>query len=76
MAHEAHTTGGVGGEVVAAVAEAGVRLRSVPIRVGTPPVRIPAAPVLAQAVIPSADVIAEAVTRSVRGSAVPVGRGR
>ncbi|MGP3960928.1 alpha-ketoacid dehydrogenase subunit beta [Nonomuraea sp. 3N208] len=74
VVHEAHTTGGVGGEVVAAVAEAGVPLRSAPIRVGAPPVRIPAAPSLAQAVIPSADVIADALTRSVHGTAVPAGR--
>ncbi|MEV0390164.1 transketolase C-terminal domain-containing protein [Nonomuraea sp. NPDC050643] len=75
VVHEAHTIGGVGGEVVAAVAEAGVPLRSAPIRVGAPPVRIPAAPSLAQAVIPSADVIADALTRSVHGTAVPAGRG-
>ncbi|MFI7643119.1 alpha-ketoacid dehydrogenase subunit beta [Nonomuraea sp. NPDC049400] len=74
VVHEAHTTGGVGGEVVAAVAEAGVPLRSAPIRVGAPPVRIPAAPSLAQAVIPSVDVIADALTRSVHGTAVPAGR--
>ncbi|WP_431933350.1 alpha-ketoacid dehydrogenase subunit beta [Nonomuraea jabiensis] len=74
VVHEAHTTGGVGGEVVAAVAEAGVPLRSAPIRVGAPPVRIPAAPSLAQAVIPSADVIADALTRSVHGTAVPASR--
>lgn len=66
VAHEAHTVGGVGGEVVAAVAEAGVPLRCPPVRVGTPDARIPAAPGLAAAVIPSAEVIAEAVTVSVR----------
>ncbi|MFF0449858.1 alpha-ketoacid dehydrogenase subunit beta [Streptomyces sp. NPDC004609] len=53
VVHEAHTTGGAGGEIVAAVAESGVALRCPPVRVGTPPVRIPAAPVLAEAVIPS-----------------------
>ncbi|WP_242909759.1 alpha-ketoacid dehydrogenase subunit beta [Actinomadura terrae] len=74
VVHEAHTTGGVGGEVVAAIAEAGVPLRSAPIRVGAPPVRIPAAPSLAQAVIPAADVIAGALTRSVHGTAVPARR--
>lgn len=66
--HEAHTTGGVGGEVLAAVAEAGIALRSSPIRVGTPPVRIPAAPVLAQAVIPTVDVIVAAVTKAVEST--------
>ncbi|MFF5208356.1 alpha-ketoacid dehydrogenase subunit beta [Streptosporangium sp. NPDC000396] len=66
VVHEAHTTGGVGGEVLAAVAEAGIPLRRPPIRVGAPPARIPAAPALAQAVIPSVDVIADALARSVR----------
>ncbi|MEU7895811.1 transketolase C-terminal domain-containing protein [Nonomuraea sp. NPDC049152] len=65
VAHEAHVTGGVGGEIVAAVAEAGIPLRRPPIRVGAPPTRIPAAPALAQAVIPSADTIAEALTLAV-----------
>ncbi|MEU8108709.1 alpha-ketoacid dehydrogenase subunit beta [Nonomuraea muscovyensis] len=67
VAHEAHTTGGVGGEVLAAVAEAGVQLRSAPLRVGAPPVRIPAAPALAQAVIPNASAIADALVRSAAG---------
>ncbi|MEQ4725337.1 transketolase C-terminal domain-containing protein [Nonomuraea sp. B19D2] len=65
VAHEAHVTGGVGGEIVAAVAEAGIPLRRPPIRVGAPPTRIPAAPALAQAVIPSADTIAEALALAV-----------
>ncbi|ATY12600.1 acetoin dehydrogenase [Amycolatopsis sp. AA4] len=66
VAHEAHTVGGFGGEVVAAVAESGVPLHSPPVRVGAPDARIPAAPVLAGAVIPTADVIAEAIARTVR----------
>lgn len=64
VAHEAHVTGGVGGEVLAAVAESGIALRSRPTRVGAPPARIPAAPVLADAVIPSVDVIAAAIRRA------------
>ncbi|MFI7441235.1 alpha-ketoacid dehydrogenase subunit beta [Nonomuraea indica] len=67
VAHEAHTTGGVGGEVLAAVAESGVRLRSAPLRVGAPPVRMPAAPALARAVIPNALTIADALIRSAAG---------
>ncbi|MFE1196120.1 alpha-ketoacid dehydrogenase subunit beta [Streptomyces olivaceoviridis] len=66
VVHEAHTIGGVGGEILAAVAEAGIPQRSAPVRVGTPPVRIPAAPALAAAVIPGRDAIAEAITQSVR----------
>ncbi|WP_033295839.1 alpha-ketoacid dehydrogenase subunit beta [Amycolatopsis jejuensis] len=65
VAHEAHTVGGFGGEVVAAVAEAGVPLHCPPVRIGAPDARIPAAPALAGAVIPTADVIAEAVTKAV-----------
>jgi acetoin:2,6-dichlorophenolindophenol oxidoreductase subunit beta len=62
--HEAHTVGGVGAEVLAAVAESGVTLRSPPVRVGAPPARVPAAPVLAQAIIPSTDVIADAIAKA------------
>ena len=52
VAHEAHQVGGVGAEVVAAVAERGLPLHQPPVRVATPDVRIPAAPVLRAAVIP------------------------
>ncbi|MDW6064271.1 hypothetical protein SAZ11_47980 [Streptomyces sp. FXJ1.4098] len=41
VVHEAHTMGGVGGEIVAAVAEAGVALQAPPIRIGAPAARIP-----------------------------------
>jgi acetoin:2,6-dichlorophenolindophenol oxidoreductase subunit beta len=61
VAHEAHRTGGVGGEIVAAVAESGLPLRGRPVRVAAPDVRIPAAPSLAAAVIPAAAQIAAAV---------------
>lgn len=50
--HEAHTIGGVGAEIVAAVAAAGIELDQPPLRIGTPDARIPAAPSLAQALIP------------------------
>ncbi|MGW2444502.1 alpha-ketoacid dehydrogenase subunit beta [Streptomyces sp. NPDC001675] len=69
VVHEAHTTGGVGGEIVAAVAEAGVALQAPPIRIGAPATRIPAAPVLAEAVIPTADRIARTVASAM--SAAP-----
>ncbi len=64
VAHEAHTVGGFGAEVVATVAESGVALRSAPIRVGTPPVRIPAAPSLAQAAVPSSETIHRAILKA------------
>jgi acetoin:2,6-dichlorophenolindophenol oxidoreductase subunit beta len=64
VAHEAHLTGGVGAEIVAQVAESGFPLRSRPCRVATPDVRVPAAPALAAAVIPSADRITDAVLRA------------
>ncbi|MDQ7876510.1 transketolase C-terminal domain-containing protein [Microbacterium sp. QXD-8] len=64
IAHEAHTTGGVGAEIAARVAEHGLRLTSPIVRIGTPDVRIPAAPHLAQAVIPSAARIADAIRRA------------
>ncbi|WP_131735658.1 alpha-ketoacid dehydrogenase subunit beta [Actinomadura roseirufa] len=66
VVHEAHTIGGVGGEVVAAVAESGTPLLRPPVRIGAPPARMPAAPVLADAVIPTADVIAETIAKAVR----------
>jgi pyruvate dehydrogenase E1 component beta subunit len=65
VVHEAHTIGGVGAEVVAAAAEAGIRLAAPPVRLGAPPARIPAAPHLAAAVLPGApDVL-----RALRGLA-------
>lgn len=67
VVHEAHTTGGVGAEILATVMESGLRLRSAPIRVGTPAVRIPAAPMLAAAVIPSTESIRAAIQTSMTG---------
>ena len=65
VVHEAHTTGGFGAEIVSAVVEAGVALRSAPRRVGTPDVRIPAAVDLADAVIPSVDRIEREILAAV-----------
>jgi len=67
VAHEAHLTGGVGAEIVARVAESGVRLAAAPVRIATPDVRIPAAPALSAAVIPSASQVAAAVSALVKG---------
>ncbi|OZC44395.1 acetoin dehydrogenase [Rhodococcus sp. WWJCD1] len=61
VVHEAHEFGGLGAEVVASVVESGVPLRQSPVRMGTPAVRIPAAPSLLNAVIPSAVRIVERV---------------
>jgi pyruvate dehydrogenase E1 component beta subunit len=58
VAHEAVQTGGIGAEVVARVVEAGVRLAAPPIRIAAVDSRIPAAPTLASALIPDADLIA------------------
>jgi pyruvate/2-oxoglutarate/acetoin dehydrogenase E1 component len=76
VVHEANVTGGFGAEVVARVAEAGIELDTAPVRVGTPDVRIPAAPVLAGAVLPSTDRIAEQIAATAhrparRGAPVP-----
>jgi pyruvate/2-oxoglutarate/acetoin dehydrogenase E1 component len=63
VVHEANVTGGFGAEVVARVAGAGVALAAPPIRIGAPDVRMPAAPVLAQALVPDAARIAQEVRR-------------
>lgn len=70
VVHEAHTTGGFGAEVVSRVVELGIPLRSAPLRVGTPPVRIPAAVRLAEQVIPSVDRIELAIRSAVDPSGV------
>ncbi|MEU6414275.1 transketolase C-terminal domain-containing protein [Microbispora sp. NPDC046933] len=67
VVHEANVTGGFGAEVVARVAGAGVPLLAPPIRVGAPDVRMPAAPILAQALLPDADRIAGEVRALLKG---------
>ncbi|TQS25773.1 alpha-ketoacid dehydrogenase subunit beta [Microbispora sp. KK1-11] len=67
VVHEANVTGGFGAEVVARVAGAGVPLLAPPVRVGAPDVRMPAAPILAQALLPDADRIAGEVRALVKG---------
>lgn len=64
VVHEAHTQGGFGAEIVAQVVESGVSLWSPPVRVGTPPARIPAAVALAAELIPSVDRIRDAIVAS------------
>lgn len=66
VVHEANVTGGFGAEIVARVLEAGVRLDAPPVRIGTPDVRMPAAPVLAEALVPSAEQIAAKIAGLVR----------
>ncbi|MET9246396.1 transketolase C-terminal domain-containing protein [Nonomuraea sp. NPDC003709] len=63
VVHEANVTGGFGAEVVARVAGAGVALAAPPIRIGAPDVRMPAAPVLAQSLVPDATRIIQEVKR-------------
>lgn len=63
IAHEANMTGAFSAEVVARIAESGVPLRTPPVRIGAPDVRIPAAPSLLSAVIPDGGSIATRVAR-------------
>jgi pyruvate/2-oxoglutarate/acetoin dehydrogenase E1 component len=64
VAHEANLTGGFGAEISARVTELGFDLLDAPIgRVGTPDMRIPAAPSLQRTIIPGADAIVAAVER-------------
>lgn len=59
MVHEANRTGGFGGEIAARVAEDALNLLDAPVRrVAVPDSRMPAAPHLQRALIPSADDIA------------------
>lgn len=74
VVHEANVTGGFGAEVVARVAEAGISLRSPARRLGLPDLRVPAAPGLAAAVLPSAASIAEAVRALVRNESESAGQ--
>lgn len=61
IAHEANTTGGFGAEIAARVASAGLWHLDAPIaRVGLPDVRVPAAPVLQQALVPTSESIVAA----------------
>ncbi|TQS40807.1 alpha-ketoacid dehydrogenase subunit beta [Cryptosporangium phraense] len=61
VVHEANRTGGFGAEVITRVAEAGIELTAPPVRLAAPDLRLPAAPVLAAAVIPDTATIAAAI---------------
>lgn len=62
VAHEANVTGGFGAEIVARLHEMlGDRLPLKIKRVGSPDIRMPAAPALAQQLLPNAEKIAAAV---------------
>jgi acetoin:2,6-dichlorophenolindophenol oxidoreductase subunit beta len=63
VVHEANVTGGFGGEIVAQVAESGVTLLAPPMRLGLPDIRVPAAPTLADSVIPDKDGVFEAILK-------------
>ncbi len=66
IAHQANITGGFGAEVAARIAREAFWSLDAPIeRVGVPDTRIPAAPILQQALLPGADAIAAAVRRAV-----------
>ncbi len=66
VVHEAVRTGGFGAEVVARVVESGVRLDAPVRRVTAHDTRIPAAPVLARAVLPGHDEVVSALRETVR----------
>lgn len=62
IAHEANVSGGFGAEVAARIANEALWSLEAPIvRVGVPDLRIPAAPVLQQAVVPGVEQIAAAL---------------
>lgn len=61
IVHEAPQFGGFGAEVAAGITERNFRLLAQPVhRLAAPEVRIPASPVLQDAVVPSTDLIADA----------------
>jgi pyruvate/2-oxoglutarate/acetoin dehydrogenase E1 component len=61
VAHEANVTGGFGAEIVARIAgQCWSSLTAAPVRVGTPDLRIPAAPHLQAAAIPGAGAVVRA----------------
>lgn len=66
VVHEAHTFGGLGAEVVAAVVCAGVNLHQPPLRIGTPDARIPAAPSLVAHLVPSTGHIVETLQSAIK----------
>jgi 2-oxoisovalerate dehydrogenase E1 component len=73
VAHEANLTGGFGAEVAARITERHFGTLRAPVRrVGAPDVRIPAAPSLQNAVLPSADELVDAALAVLDSSSVTV----
>ena len=73
IAHEANRTAGFGAEIAAwAAAERFWDLDAPIVRIATPDVRIPAAPILQQALIPSVESIADEITRAIQQPSGPV----
>jgi pyruvate/2-oxoglutarate/acetoin dehydrogenase E1 component len=58
VVHEANRTGGFGAEVVAQVVESGASLMAPPLRIALPDTRVPAAPSLLSALLPTPERIA------------------
>lgn len=76
VVHEANRTGGFGAEIVARVSESGVRLQAPPLRIATPDVRLPGAPVLADALVPSVGAIADGLRSAGQQAASPLESSR
>jgi pyruvate/2-oxoglutarate/acetoin dehydrogenase E1 component len=66
LVHEANVTGGFGAEVVARLAERGIGLDTPARRLGLPDVRVPAAPSLLGALVPTAATIARTIRQMTR----------
>lgn len=66
VVHEANVSGGLGAEVAARITEAHFdRLAAPVVRIGTPEVRMPSAPVLQEALLPSRSDIVDAARKLV-----------
>lgn len=72
VVHEAHIFGGLGAEILAAVAESGIGLRQPPVRIGAAESRIPAASSLVSALLPNADAITEQLAARLTENLEPV----
>jgi acetoin:2,6-dichlorophenolindophenol oxidoreductase subunit beta len=71
VVHDANLTGGFGAEIVSRVVERGQRLEAPPLRVATGDLRIPAAPHLQAAAIPSAATIAQRLVSALAAGTMP-----